>query len=203
MKKIFVNKCINFIKGYNPNLNETKIAEVKYGLEGLYMFISKLIIILLISIVLHNTKEVLAFLLFYSLIRLPSFGLHATKSWICLLFSSVIFIGVPLICNSINMSVPLKLFLGLLAIMLIFKNSPADTKKKPIVSQKRREVYKFISTIVAIIFVFVSITINNNFISNLLIFVLIVQNIMISPLFYKLFNIPYDNYKTYLLNLNT
>ena len=47
-----------------------------------------------------------------------------------------------------------KLIIG---IILIHKNSPADTAKKPIVSPKRRLVYKIISTIVASIFVVCSI----------------------------------------------
>ena len=38
----------------------------------------------------------------------------------------------------------------------------------------------------------------NNFISNCLIFALILENILISPITYKLFKLPYNNYITFL-----
>ena len=80
----------------------------------------------------------------------------------------------------------------------MLKNSPADTKKRPIVSPKRRLTYKLISTILAIIFVILSVIIKNNFISNCLVFGLILQNVLISPLTYKIFKQPYNNYKEFL-----
>ena len=80
----------------------------------------------------------------------------------------------------------------------MFKNSPADTKKRPIVNKKRRKVYKVVSTILTIIFSVLSLVIKNNFISNSLIFSLILQNFMISPITYKIFKLPYDNYKEFL-----
>ena len=164
------------------------------------MLISKLIVIIILSILLGIIKEVLIFLLIYNFIRMPSFGLHATKSWICLLSSSIIFIGVPYLAKLVTIPIWLKIIAGIILILLFFKNAPADTYKRPIVSQKRRNVYKFLSTLVAIIYVFASLFINNTFISNSFILSLVVQSCMISPLVYKIFDLPYDNYKTYLAN---
>ena len=78
------------------------------------------------------------------------------------------------------------------------KNAPADTKKRPIVNKKRRERYKFISTFLTIGFSFLAILIKDNFISNCLIFAIIMQNCMISPTVYKIFKLPYNNYITFL-----
>lgn len=199
MRNYVVNKCINLLRN-NGDYDEIKLAEIKYGLEGIYMLISKLIIIIILSILLGIIKEVLIFLLIYNFIRMPSFGLHATKSWICLLSSSIIFIGVPYLAKLVTIPVWLKIIAGIILILLIFKNAPADTYKRPIVNKKRRKVYKFISTSVAIIYVLASLFISNNFISNSFILSLVVQSCMISPLVYKIFNLPYDNYKTYLTN---
>ena len=80
----------------------------------------------------------------------------------------------------------------------MLKNAPADTKKRPIVNKKRRLIYKIISTILTIIFGITSIIIKNNFVSNCLLMAIVMQNLMISPLTYKLFNLPYDNYKTFI-----
>ena len=80
----------------------------------------------------------------------------------------------------------------------MYKNAPADTKKKPIINKKRRFILKLISTILAIIFSISAIIINNNFLSNCLIFALILENIMIAPTTYKIFKLPYNNYITFL-----
>ena len=71
-------------------------------------------------------------------------------------------------------------------------------KKRPIVNKKRRQIYKTASTILTIIFSFIAILINNNFISNCLIFSIVMQNCMISPIVYKIFKLPYNNYITFL-----
>ena len=94
---------MNLIKK-NGNYDEDQLAIIKYGLEGIYLTITKLIIILLLAYLLNIIKEVIIFLIIYNIIRMPSFGLHATKSWICLLSSTIIFIGLPIVCKYIYIS---------------------------------------------------------------------------------------------------
>ena len=201
MKKLIMNYTMNIIKK-NSDYDEEKLAVIKYGLEGLYLTITKLIVIFLLAYILNIFKEVIIFLLIYNVIRTTSFGLHATKSWICLLSSTLIFIGFPIVCKYIHLTNDFKVILGLILILFIYKNSPADTHKRPIVNPKRRMFFKYCSTFIAIIFIFCSILINDNFISNCFIFSLFVQSFMIAPSIYKLFNLPYDNYLTYLANNN-
>ena len=197
MRDVVINSSLNFIQK-NYNYDEIKLAELKYGLEAIYILITKSIVILTSAFILGIFKEVLIFTLLYSLIRMPSFGLHATKSWICLVSSLISFITIPYICKYIEINIFIKSILGIISIIFIFKNAPADTYKRPIINKKRREVYKFISTIISIIFALLSLFITNSFISNSLLFALILQNIMISPITYKLFHLPYNNYKKYL-----
>ena len=201
MKKLIMNYTMNIIKK-NSDYDEEKLAVIKYGLEGLYLTITKLIVIFLLAYILNIFKEVIIFLLIYNVIRTTSFGLHATKSWICLLSSTLIFIGFPIVCKYIHLTNDFKVILGLILILFIYKNSPADTHKRPIVNPKRRMFFKYCSTFIAIIFIFCSILINDNFISNCFIFSLFVQSFMIAPSVYKLFNLPYNNYLTYLANNN-
>lgn len=201
MKKIVVDKLMNLIKE-NGQYDDIKLAEIRYGLEGLYLTFSKLIVIFLLAYLLGIIKEVIIFLIIYNIIRATSFGLHATKSWICLLSSTIIFIGSPIFCEYLTIGNNLKLIIGLILILFIYKNSPADTYKRPIVNKKRRLFFKYLSTFIAISFVFISLLINNNFLSNCFIVSLIVQSLMISPTVYKIFNLPYNNYITYLANNN-
>jgi len=197
MKEKIINFAMSTIKK-NLDYDETKLAEIKYGLESFYLTATKLIVIALIAILLGIIKEVVIFILIYNVIRTFSFGLHATKSWICLLSSSIIFILFPLICKYFYINNIIKVILGIILILSFYKNAPADTKKRPIVSQKRRLFFKYVSTIIAIIFVFLSIFINNTFISNCFILSLLVQSLMISPFVYKMFGLSYNNYLTYL-----
>lgn len=197
MKKFIISKTMNYIKK-NTNYDEIKLSEIKYGLESIYLTFSKLIIISILAIILGIFKEMILYMIIYNLIRMPSFGLHATKSWICLLSSTILFIGIPYLCMFLSIPMIIKIIIGILGILFMFKNAPADTKKKPIVSKKRRQTYKFISTLLTIIFVTLSIIIKDNYISNCLVFAIIMQNCMISPTVYKIFKLPYNNYITFL-----
>ena len=197
MKEVFINNAMNLIHKYYPNYSEEKLAELKYGLLGLYLMITKSIIIFGIAIYLNIFKELLIFTVIYNILRAPSFGMHASKSWICLVSSASIFIFSTYLSAKILISINIKIIFGIIGILLMYKNSPADTAKKPIVSPKRRRIYKNISTLIAIIFVITSIVIDNNFLSNSFILSLLLQNIMIAPTTYKIFGETYDNYKSY------
>ncbi len=197
MKNFIIKKCMNYIKKHN-NYSNTKLKEIEYGLIGIYLTISKITIILVLAMLLNILKEVLLFMILFNIIRTTAFGLHATKSWICLVSSTIFFIGIPLICIYISVDNYLKVIIGIICTILIFKNSPADTYKRPIINNKRRLVYKILSTIISMIYFCTSVIINNIFISNCLIFSIILECFFISPLIYKLFKLPYNNYITYL-----
>lgn len=198
MKELVINNSLNIVKKSYPDYTEEKLEIIKYGLTGLYLTVSKTIIIFSIAFLLGVLKELIIFTLIYNIIRMPSFGIHASSSIKCLISSSLIFIGLTYINNLLIINDMLKIILGISATILIFKNSPADTSKKPIINRKRRLIYKLVSTVISIIFVVISLKINNNFICNSLIMSLLLQCIMISPITYKIFGQPYNNYKNYL-----
>ena len=199
MREKIVNKLINFLKKYKTYTNDEEEI-LKYGLESLYILITKSVIIFSIAFLLNIGFEVLIFALIYNLIRKYSFGLHATKSWICLVSSLFIFLIIPLVCKYIVINIYVKSIIGAFFITQIYINSPADTYKRPIINQKRRNKFKFLSTIIAITLIFTSILINNNFISNCCLFSVILQSFIISPYIYKLFKLPYNNYLNYINN---
>ena len=198
MKNAFINNSLKMIHKSCPEYNDIKLAEIKYGLESLYLTFTKLVLIIILGLVLGIIKELFLFLLFYNIIRMPSFGMHATKSWICLVASTIVFLGLPYLCNMIEIPLVWKCLIGSIGIVLMFKNAPADTHKKPIVSSVRRLTYKWLSTLCAIIYVALAIILKDQFLANALLFSLIIQCFMIAPFAYKLFHLPYDNYKTYI-----
>ncbi len=197
MKNKFLNYAINTININNPSYNDTKLAEIRYGLEGIYLSITKLIIIFLLAILLNILKEMIFMLIIFNILRTTGFGLHATKSWICLVSSSVIFLGGPLLAKIIIINNLLKMILSITSVILIYKYAPADTKKRPLIKEKKRNIYKFITTVNCIILNILIIFIKNNIIVNLIILGIYAEVIVVLPKTYKLFNMPYDNYKNY------
>lgn len=196
MRKVIIDKLMKYITK-RKKLDEDSKAIIRYGLESIYILVTKSIVIFTIAYLLGIFKEMLIFLLLFNVIRTYAHGLHATKSYICLIVSTLCFIGLPYISTIITIPDMLKFVMGIILTLLIFKNSPADTHKKPIVSKKIRKKLKIKSTIVSIIFVILSFF-TSNFISNCLLLSLLLETIFISPLTYKIFKLPYNNYLTYL-----
>lgn len=197
MKDLIIGKQLNVIKKYN-DFDDEKLSIIKYGLESIYILITKTIIILLVSYLLGLLKQTVIFLVCYNFIRIPSFGLHATKSWICLVSSLLIFIILPFICTVITIPTYLKVIIGLIGLAFIIKNAPADTYKRPIISKKRRMFFKICSSIVTIAMIIFALFIEDQFLANSLLFSIILQCFMISPTVYKFFKLPYNNYKRYV-----
>ena len=194
MKDFILNNSMNFIIK-NKEYSKINLEKIRYGLASIYLLISKFIIIATLAYLLNLFRELIIFILIYTLIKMPSFGLHASKSWICLLVSSVIFIFVPYLCIIIQINYYIKILIALICSLVLFKNSPADTKKRPIISPNRRKTYKFITTILALTYTLFIIFIKDHFISNCLVFSLIIQAFITDPIAYKIFNLPYNNYK--------
>lgn len=199
MQKKFISSSLRAIKRKYPEYSDEKLGELRYGLEGLYILVTKSVIIFGIAYLLGILWELIIFTVLYNIIRATSFGIHATKSWICLVSSLMIFIGATYLSTVLVIPTGTKIILGILTVLYIHIYSPADTKKRPIVSPKRRFVYKTVSTVIACIYTIICVVITNNFLANSLLFALIIQCLMISPLTYKLSGQPYDNYKTYIL----
>lgn len=202
MKKFLLKHIIEFIKTNNSNITEMQLEEVEYGLESIYLTITKMIIIFSLATILHILKEVIILTIFYNIIRSTAFGLHATKSIYCLITSLIMFIGGVYICNYISFTFTAKIIICLICLICIFKYAPADTYKRPIIKAKKRKRYKIISFISASIFTILILLYNNNILSNYLLVGMIYSVIMIHPLVYKIFKLPYANYKNYNLGLS-
>jgi hypothetical protein len=69
VKAFFLDKSIDIIRK-NENYSEEKLDEIRYGLEGIYVTITKAIIILFLSSIFHIAKEFIMFAVLYKIIRL-------------------------------------------------------------------------------------------------------------------------------------
>lgn len=181
----------------NENISDIKLEEIMYGIEGIYLTLIKVIIILAISLLLHIFKETIFLLILFNIIRFVSFGAHTKDSTSCLILSLASFIGLAILSKYIYLNFYIKILIEIILIIIISLFSPADTIKRPIISKKRRIIYKISSIIITITYFILSFVIKDNTINNLLILSIFLESIMILPVTYKLLGVSYNNYKKY------
>ena len=64
IKEFFLNNSMSLIEGMHK-YNNDQLDEIRYGLEGIYMTLTKVIIILILSLVFNIFKEAILFLLIF------------------------------------------------------------------------------------------------------------------------------------------
>lgn len=196
MKELFVNKSISLIKK-NYSYNDIMYERIRYGLEIIYLSITKIFAILLVSYLLGMLKETIILMIFSTPLRNYSYGIHAKKSWHCYVSSIFCFVLLPKLIINYNLSIILRITISIYALTSMIIYAPADTHKRPIINTNHRKKLKYTSIIITISYIFLTIIINDNYICNLIYLALVIQSTAIIPITYKIFKMPYNNYKAY------
>ena len=194
MKEVFLNHTMNFIASNQGNLDKDEKEKLEYGLEGLYMTITKLIIIFLVAFLLGFIKEFIITLILFNILRFPGFGFHASKSIVCLISSTFLILGFPYLFTNIEVSLNSKVILCIISVITFIICAPADTWKRPLTNKKKRLFRKIFACSLAIIYSVLIIMFNGMEISNLLLAALLIETVLISPIMYLIFKEPYRNY---------
>ena len=194
MKKNILDYIMNNISKYN-DYDDIKLAQIRYGLETIYLTLTKTIVIVLISIVFKSYKNLLLILLFYSLLRLFGSGLHATKSLYCWISSLIIFSILPILADKIIVSKDILIVISTISTVLILLHSPSDTEKRPMINKNKRLFSKILCTSISFIYLVIIIKNNNFVVNNILLISQLIETALILPISYKLFNLKYNNYK--------
>lgn len=189
------------IKNYIFNLfSKTKefsnreLLLLRYGIDCLYIFLNKNLILLIIGLALGITKELYTFILFYGLLRSFSGGFHLNSSSLCTLYTILILLMFVYICINININYLIKTAIFIFSVIIFILYSPSDTKKKPIVCNKKKYRLKITSIIILVIYYLISLQ-KNSYISNCLSLIMILQVTNIIPITYKIFKLSYNNGK--------
>lgn len=197
MKKKLLNALMRNIKNNNSKLNDEQLEIIEYGLEGIYLAITKLVLILLLAFILGIFKETIFVIIFYNLIRFFAFGMHADSSLSCLITSIVIFIGGAFLGIYLKFNLIIKIIISVICLIFIIIYAPADTIKHPLLKASRRRNLKIISSIMSLVLSILIIYFHENIISNFMLIGFVEATIMILPITYKLYGLPYNNYKNY------
>ena len=188
MKEVFVSKSFNLIQA-KYNYNQDDQDRIRYGLEIIYITLTKLFAIL---------KETIIFCLFATGLRTFSYGIHAKKSWHCYVSSLIVFVLFPYIVISFNLTYIAKIIISVFTIISMALFAPADTHKRPIVNSKMRKTLKIKSLVITSLYILIIFISNYNKINNLIMLSMMAQSIVINPITYKIFKLPYNNYKKYI-----
>ena len=157
-----------------------------------------MLVILAVGFVLGIVKDILLLMIFYNIIRTTAFGMHAKKSIHCLIISSLFFIGGALLCKYVVIAPYVKISVAVVSLLLLIKYAPADTHKRPLINAKRRKIYKFLSVISGTVYLILIILFRDLSITNYICVGLLEAILMIHPLVYRMFQLPYSNYKNYV-----
>ena len=196
MKNKILDGIITNIKKYY-NYNDTKLLEIRYGLETLYLTLFKLIIVLIISIFIHTSKELCLLFLIYGILRLTGFGLHTKNSIECWILSIGTFSLIPYLIKYLIINPIYMYYTFPIIILLIILYAPADTEKRPLINKHKRLIFKILTIITTIIYLIIIMFTNSIYIKKLFYFSIVLEILLINPLSYKLLGLKYNNYKLY------
>ena len=197
MRKKFLNITMDSIKKKYPKYDNDKLEVIAYGLESLYIMFTKTIVISSLALLVGVFKEMLIILVLYNIIRTTAFGMHARESWQCYVISITLFIGGALLFKYIDINFYVKFAIGAISYIFLVIYAPADTYKRPLVNAKKRKIYKIITMINSSIYLVLIFILRESNISTALSLGLLDSMLMIHPLTYRMFHLPYNNYKTY------
>ena len=197
MKELFLNNYMDMIKKNNPTFSKDELDKIKYGIEGIYLTITKLFVILLLGFIFNILYEILLLLLFYNFLRFFGFGYHARNSLECLIISISLFFILPLLVSKQLLTFNYKWLLVSLCIINFLLFAPSDTKKRPMINKKKKRIRKTFVILITIIYSIIIPFVDYK-LSSILLLSIVIQAIMVNPFIYMIFKQPYNNYKNYI-----
>ena len=196
MKNAFVNSSLNYLIKHNA-CNDKQVNIFRYTLESLYSLVTKTCVVLILAFFLKTFSITLTMLLLYSVLRGFAFGIHATKNLYCWIVTLLTYVIGSLIIKYFTWPMEIIYICYVSGFLALLLWAPADTPARPLLNKRKSLTNKIFSLGLTLIYVLCSFYLNSNNFYNIVSFILILETICICPLTYKLFKIPYNNYKTY------
>lgn len=193
VKEWFLKTNTNYIYS-RTNYSEKKKKIIKYGMECIYTIITKTFVVLVISALVGTIEETCLLLIFYALVRMFGFGIHATKNLYCWIISLFTYIVLPLILKYIEFNQMVIIMAEFISLIGLILWAPADTKKRPLIHENQRKKDKIILLIIVGIYIIYS-ELFNNIYSHCMMMSMILEFICTCPLTYFIFKQPFNNYK--------
>ena len=194
-----IDKICNFfvkkIRSKMPEIDDEKAEVILYGIQLIVGEIPKIFILFILSFILGiGWYTILAFVALLPY-RASSGGFHLKTHLGCILGTSLFYYGNVYLSKFLVLSSMQKYGLILLTfifgIIMVSLYAPADTENVPIISKKERKNKKILSYITLTLTLIASLVVKDGVISNIIIFGVLIQTIMITRLAYKITNNKY------------
>ena len=162
--------------------------------------IPKIFLLFIIAFILGMLKEVLFMFIILIPYRGASGGFHLKTHLGCILGTTVFYCGTVFLSQHIVLEDITKYiligFIWVFGMIMIKLYAPADTENVPILSKKDRKKKQIVAYITYSIALIVAVFVENNVLSNILIFGNLLQTLTITKLAYRLTNNKYG-YEVY------
>ena len=188
----------NRIRKKQPDITDEKAEIINYGLQIVIGEIPKIFVLILIAFLLGvGCLTLLAFILILPY-KVFSGGLHLKSHFGCIVGTTLFYCG-DVILSKFVVFEPLYIKYIVVSLIWIFGiimcrlYAPADTENVPIISKKERIKKQKLSYVALTISLIVACVIENSVISNIIIFGMLFQSLIISRLAYKITNNKYGH----------
>ena len=188
----------NKIRKNSPDMDDEKAEIINYGLQIVIGEIPKIFVLILIAFLLGvGWLTLLAFILILPY-KVFSGGLHLKSHFGCIVGTTLFYCG-DVILSKFVVFEPLYIKYIVVSLIWIFGiimcrlYAPADTENVPIISKKERIKKQKLSYVALTISLIVACVIENSVISNIIIFGMLFQSLIISRLAYKITNNKYGH----------
>lgn len=180
----------NRIRKEMPEVDDEKAEIIFYGLQNILGEIPKTILLFLMATVLGILKETVITFILIMPYRSASGGFHLKSHMGCILGTSLYYFGIVFLSKYVVFSQMIKyvtiLLIWIFGMIMIKKYAPADTENVPILSKKIRRKNQILAYVFFSIGLVIAGILNNNVISNILIFGNLIQTLTITKLAYRL-----------------
>ena len=180
----------NRIRKEMPEIDDERAEVINYGLQNIVGEIPKIFLLFIISFILGVLKEVLFMFIVLIPYRGASGGFHLKTHLGCIVGTTAFYCGIVLLSQHIILEDIIKYILigisWIFGMFMIKLYAPADTENVPILSKKDRKNKQIIAYITYSIGLIAALLIQNNVISNILLFGNLLQTLTITKLAYRL-----------------
>ena len=180
----------NRIRKEMPEIDDEKAEVINYGLQNIVGEIPKIFLLFIISYILGMFKEVLFMFIVLLPYRGASGGFHLKTHLGCILGTTAFYCGNVFLSQNVILDDIIKYILigiaWIFGMFMIKLYAPADTENVPILSKKERKNKQIIAYITYSLGLIAALLIQDNVISNILLFGNILQTLTITKLAYRL-----------------
>ena len=180
----------NRIRKEMPEMDDERAEVINYGLQNIVGEIPKIFLLFIIAFILGMFKEVLFMFIVLTPYRGASGGFHLKTHLGCIIGTTAFYCGIVLLSQHIILDDITKYILigisWIFGMFMIILYAPADTENVPILSKKDRKKKQMIAYITYSLGLIAALLIQDNVISNILLFGNLLQTLTITKLAYRL-----------------